>query len=166
MRLPFRWTRLLAATVAASGLLSLPLFARADDGAGDDEQQEVAKKIREQMDKILRLMRDNEAKLLEAARQGTERPGAIDVKTPQPPEGKGGQAAGMDSGGMDSGGMDDSAMGESGSAGMDGAKGDGGTPVDTGRKAKAAIDELLDGVRKDGAKIPKELEELIRMIPT
>ncbi len=152
--IPRSLSRVVAGLAAAAALSALPLSARADD---EGDAQSLEKQIREQMDKIMRLMRDNEKALLKAASGGAEKPAAVDVKVPVPPEGSSGAA-------MEGG---DAAMGDGHSAGMDGAEPDQGSqPGASGHEAKKGIDELLDGVRSNGAKIPKELEELIRMIPT
>ena len=120
---------------------SLAPTALAEDGEGEGADS-VEKKIKEQMDKILKLMRENEGAILAASQGSGKRPAGAKVEapeSPQPPQG--GQAPG--------------------------AKPDGGTtPGARGDEIKKKMEELIRSTQEGGGTIPKELEELVKMIPT
>jgi hypothetical protein len=140
-----RWRVAFLATSAVAATLAFAPFARADDGDGEGES--VEKKVRAQMEKVLELMRSSEKQLLEASRVGGKKPDAPEVKPPDaptrpsnpPPEG-GSQGTPPPS---------PSSGGPAGGADSD------------GERARKALEEVL----RSGAKVPHELEELVRMIP-
>ena len=139
-----RWRRAAAPLACALALgFGLPAFApRAalaeeggpDEGSGGNE--ELERKIKAQMDKILRLMRENEKALLEAASRGGKKPAGVDVTPPDAPPA------------------------------MEGAQPSAGTPPSEGGQVRREIDELIRLTTQNGGTIPKELEELVKMIPT
>jgi hypothetical protein len=134
-----RWTLALAGIVA----LATPL-ARAEEGeppSGEDPFRE----IREQMEKISRLMRENEALLLEASRVGGEAPAPVSVDPPPAPRTPDEKAATDEKGARESDGPDASANGE---------------------EIRRRLEKLIRGSSERGVAIPKELEELVRMWPT
>jgi hypothetical protein len=80
---------------AAGGLLRP---AAADDGDGSGQMNEVSRKVREQMQKIIQLMQENEKALLRLSTGQGGRPGHPEVVPPEgtqpPPGGTGSAAAG------------------------------------------------------------------------
>ncbi len=129
----------LAASVA---LCAVPATLSAEEeGPGA-----VEKKIKEQMEKILKLMKENEDALLKLSTGKSADPKGVDIEPPVPPEG---------SPPPSSGGSGSSGSGASG-GGAGGSKGD-----DIRRK----LEELLEQQR-GSSRIPGELEALVRMIPT
>jgi hypothetical protein len=152
--------RLVPALLASATLFLLPLPAHAEEGEEEEgAPEDLQKKIQEQMQKIVRLMRDNEQRLLEAARGGGERPGPVEVKPPDEAQ------ASMAESSMAEPAMGEPAMGDPSMAEPSMADGAGTTPRERGEAIRRSIEELLEGVRRDGQRIPKEIEELIRMIP-
>lgn len=141
-----------------SGLLlagaSLGTAAAQDDG-GDESPEAVQKKIRAQMEKILRLMRENQQALLEASVRGGEKPKGPEVDPPDAPD-----APAMEGG---TGGQ--SPPPEGSGQPPPGGSGDGGAG-EAGEKAKRAVEELIRTTQTTGGTIPAELETLLRMIPT
>src|SRR5690349_22574580 len=90
-------------------------------------------------------MKENEAALLEASRQGGRRPDGPDVKPPEPPEGTPPPAMGPPEGAPPEGG---------------------GEPGARGQEIRKKLEELVQTTQDKGGSIPKEIEELIKMIPT
>jgi hypothetical protein len=129
------------ALLLAGGAVALPApLARAEDGPGGEKPAEdLEAQIKAQMEKVVRLMRENEKALLEASVLGGRRPEGVDVK---PPPG-GTQGAG--------------------SAQPPPA---GGTPPPQGEDARRKIEEVLRATQQRGGTIPGELENLVKMIPT
>lgn len=140
---PARSTAFLTASLLACALLAGARGARADDPpqGGDDVQAKIEAKMRE----ILRLMRENGKALLEAAQGGTTKPKGVDFVPPDPsmsePPPPGGAGSGMDGGA--------------------GGSSEGGA----GGEIRRRMDEIIEQSTRTGVAIPKELEELIRMIP-
>lgn len=112
--------------------------ASAEDGAGQDTKA----KIKAKMEKILELMKANEKALIELSVGKDAKPKRVDIDVPPPESAAGG------SGG--SGGSSGSAGGSSGSSGGGAAE---------------KLEELLKQMQQGGG-IPKELKELVEMIPT
>lgn len=124
--------------------------ASAEDGAGQDTKA----KIKAKMEKILELMKANEKALIELSVGKDAKPKRVDIDVP-PPESAAGGSGG--SGGSAGGG---SAGGSSGSAGSEGSSGGA-----AGGGAAEKLEELLKQMQQGGG-IPKELKELVEMIPT
>jgi hypothetical protein len=110
---------------------ALLVGARGAVAAPEDGEEDLKAKIKQQMEKILQLMRESEAALLEATTVGAERPAGVDV--PVPP---GTEAPPL------------------------------GGPGATGEEVRKRLEELINGQQRMSGQIPKELEELVRMIPT
>ena len=131
----FRWPALLLGL----GLLvgpAVPAFA--DDGGGDEGSSSVEKEIKDQMDKILKLMRENEKAILDAARGSGKKPEGVEVAPP--PQGE--------------------------QAGMAEAPPAGTPPPERGEEIRRRMEELEKTTTERGGTIPKELEELVKLIPT
>jgi hypothetical protein len=141
-RLPFlRAPWLLAATVAAALATAPPSAAEEGEGEGEgSEAKSLQEVLTEQMQKIVRLMRENEAALLEASRGAKADPKAVDVRPPDAPP--------------------------AGSSGMQGEPPPaGGAPPERADEIRRKMDELIRGSTERGRSIPKELEELVKLIP-
>lgn len=72
----------------AAGLALLPFLAgpaRAEDGEGADSPEAVQAKIKAQMEKIIRLMRENQQALLEASLGSGKKPKGAEVEPPETP---------------------------------------------------------------------------------
>lgn len=122
--------------------------ARADEPP--PEGGDVQAKIEAKMKEILRLMRENGQAILEASKGGTEKPKGVTVTPPEPPRSDGATPPpDGPSGGMD-GGM---------------AGGSTGTEPGAGGEIRRRMEEIVEQANKTGAAIPRELEELVRMIP-
>ena len=145
----------------------LPLFAagclgfaarpaRAEDGP-PSPQDDVRAKIKAQVEKILKLMRENEAALLEASTAGGAAPKGADVKVPDLPPAPTGTTPPPEGGG--------NGQGNDGASGSQG-KGGGSTGPATGEEIRKRLEELINGQQKGAAKIPDELAELVKMVPT
>lgn len=117
--------------------------ALAEDGAGQD----VKAKIKAKMEKILELMKANEKALIEMSVGKDAKPKRVDIDVP-PPDGA---ASGSSGSGGDAG-----SSGTSGSSGSSGAE---------GASAAEKLEQLLRDMQSGGT-IPKELKELVEMIPT
>lgn len=106
-----RWIPRVCALAVALLALS-PCAARAEE-----EMDETSRKVMEQMEKIIRLMRENEQALLTVSAGGQARPRPVEVEPPAPAE------------------------------------------------AAPSLEELVRGQRQTSERIPRELEELVRMVP-
>jgi hypothetical protein len=124
------------APLALCASLSLAGRALADDGPPEPENLE--QKIKAQLEKIARLMKENEAALLEASRGSGKRPDGPDVKPPD---------------------------GEAPPAMQPEKPPEGPSPAGRGEEVRKRIEELLKTTQQSGGAIPKEIEELIKMIP-
>ena len=153
MRAPLSSLRValpLALFLAGAGLVIPAPLARAEDGpvgpegSEDDEEkaEDLEAEIKAQMDKILRLLRDNEKALLEASVAGGRRPEGVAVEPPP-------------------GSSESAAMSEPPPAGTPPA----GTPPQ-GEEVRRRIEELVRSTQQQGGTIPGELENLVKMIPT
>jgi hypothetical protein len=111
-------------------------LAFADEG---ETGESVEQKIKAQLEKIARLMKENEAALLEASRAGGAKPEGPDVKPPEDPPPPAMEGATPPEGGPPSG--------------------------ERGRDIRKRMEELLKTNQEKGGAIPKEIEELIKMIP-
>jgi len=119
--------------LAGAVLLSPAAFAEDGEGAGDD----LKKKIRAKLEKILKLMRDNEAALLKLSTGTAAKTRKVEVDVPE------GQPQGGEAG-----------------------KGDAGSKSGpSGESAVEEIKKLLESVSKKGGSIPDELKQLVEMIP-
>ncbi len=116
--------------------------ALADEGQGQD----VKAKIKKKMEKILELMKANEKALVELSVGKDAKPKRVDIDVP-PPEGKAGGSSGA-----------------SGSDGASGSSGSSGSSGMSGVEIRKKLEELMSG--EGGGAIPKELKELVEMIPT
>jgi hypothetical protein len=139
-----------AAAVVPLTLFALPAAsARAEDGEGGDGEEgpEVLEaKLREQMDKILKLMRENEQAILAASAGSGKKPVGPEVETPDAPESS-------------------KPPPRNAPPKADGSGG-GETPGSKGDDIKKRMEELIRATQEQGGSIPKELEELVKMIPT
>ncbi len=146
--------RALAGALALAGLalLSTPRRGYAAD-EGEEGAKSLEEKLKAQMEKVLRLMRENQKALLEAARGSGKQPGPVDVPIPD------------DAGGMGGRGSDGGMVG--GSPPEGGRPPEGGTPPpgERGEDIRKRMEEILKTSEQRGGAIPKELEELVRMIP-
>jgi hypothetical protein len=126
----------MAAAFVVAGGVALGSGARAEE-----EERSIQDQVREQMQKIARLMRENEKALLTLSTGADASAKPVDVEVPEdaspeaappptspPPQG------------------DD--------------------PSEKGRAAAQAMEELLRKRETSATSIPRELEELVRMIPT
>src|SRR5262245_43423497 len=131
---------LAAATAGALALFGAATFApsaRADDeGEEGGDAQGTEKKIKEQMDKIVRLMRENEKAILAASQGSGKRPEGANVETP-PSDGS--STATPKPSNPNSEGSD-------------------GSPAGRGDEIKKKMEELLRTTQDGGGSIPKELE--------
>jgi hypothetical protein len=138
----------LAALAAASLLAAAPSLASARPDGEGEEPQTLEQKIMAQMEKVLRLMRENEKALLEATRGSGKKPTGVEFTPPVAPEsGMAAPEAGM----------------ASPEAGMEAPPPS--APPSGGEEIRKRIDELLKISGEKGAQIPRELEELVKMIP-
>lgn len=155
---PHRLTlrRRLAAFAAVLALAGATLgTAAAQDDDGDESPEAVQQKIKAQMEKILRLMRENQQALLEASLRGGEKPKGPEMVPPDSP----------DAPAMDGGGGGQAPPPEGSVPPPSGGSGDG-SAGEAGEKAKRAVEELIKTTQATGGAIPGELETLLRMIPT
>jgi hypothetical protein len=145
----------LAAILVAAFAGAVAAPARAEDGEGEEgeeaEGDDVSARIREQMEKIARLMRENEEALLEASRVGGRDPGPVEVTPPPTPE----------SADSPEGAAPPRHQPPEGIA----PPPEGGTPRERGEEIRRRMDDLIRGSSERGGRIPRELEELVRMIP-
>jgi hypothetical protein len=144
------WSRraALVAVFSMAGFLSITTnapAARAEDGEeGDDDAPEaVESKIRAQMEKILKLMRDNEKAILAASQGSAKRPDGVTVPPPESPP----TSASHENIGKPEGG------------------GDRATPPARGDDISKKMEDLIRSTQHAGGSIPKELEELVKLIP-
>ena len=134
-----------ALLLAALGLLAVPrgrAFADGEGGEGGEGQESLQQKIKAQMEKVLKLMRESEKALLDASRTGGKKPPAPEIPPPEGPS-------------MEGAGMADPGMGSP----------EGGAPPGEGEKVRQELEELLKAARSTGGAVPGELEELVKMIP-
>jgi hypothetical protein len=148
--------------ILAAGCLSLAARpARAEDGP--TPQEDTRAKVKAQVEKMLKLMRENEAALLEASSAGGNAPKGPDVKVPELPPSPSGQNP---QGGGEQGG---NGSGANGGTPPSGGSSNGGTPPNGGNRGeeiRKRLDELIQGQQQGSGKIPGELETLIEMVPT
>jgi hypothetical protein len=130
-----------AAVVLASLGLSCAV-ARAEDepDAGADA---LEKAIKEQMEKVIRLMHENEKAILEASTGSGKKPAGVDVKPPVAPE--------------EPSMADGSPPPSGGETGEDAVPG--------GESTRRAIEELIRTTESAGGAIPAQIEELVKLIP-
>lgn len=144
--------RRLGAGLVAAGLLGVPAAFLAPRAHAADEPppegEDLQAKIQQKMQEILRLMRENGKAILDASQGGGARPKGVDV-TPPPPDGT--PPSGTPPPGV-----------TPPPGGMEGSE-----PAGSGEDVRRRMDELLKQMGSGGAAgaIPKELEELVRMIP-
>ena len=122
---------------AAAALLAPPSRALADGPAEGGDADSLKREIQAQAEKIVRLMRENEKALLEASRGSGKKPAGVDVGPIEP------------------GGAREGAAAPAGT----------GLPQG-GDEVRRRLEDLLKASQEKGATIPKELEELVKMIPT
>jgi len=137
MRFPHRRIAFFAVALAL-GLCVHPPVARAES------QEELARKLKEQMQKIVELMKENEEALLEASTGARARAHPVDVKVPDLPP-AGGHAKGGDA---TSPGAQGKAKGKA-----------------KGKDAARSLEELIRNQRRTAGQIPRGLEELVQMVP-
>ncbi|MFM8387282.1 MAG: hypothetical protein ACKOCB_10780 [Planctomycetia bacterium] len=137
----------LALTLLALLLPAVPLRA--------EEPGDLERKLKEQMEKVLRLMRENEEALLRASQQGGAAPKGPDIPIPPLPPAPGGQGG---PGGAPQGG------GSQGGGAQGGGQAGSGAGT-SGEGARVALEEILKVLREGGGAIPGEIESLMRMLP-
>lgn len=120
-------------------LLAPGVAAAEDEGAGRDD---LKAKIKKKMEEILELMAENERALLELSTGADGKPRRVDVEVPDVPPAKGASGTGSD-----------------------GSSGSSGGATKSGEEIARRLRELIEGQRGRGQRIPKEMEELLRMIP-
>jgi hypothetical protein len=150
-----RFPRSLTALLAAGCLFLAAPLARADDAPPPDD---LKAQLKAQVEKILKLMRENEAALLEASTAGGAAPKGPDVKIPEPPTNPGGTGTPPPSG-------DKTGSGSAGGANGGGGNGSG-TAGTRGDEIKKKLEELIKGQQQGASKIPDEIANLVKMIPT
>ena len=130
--------KLLPIALALLGALALATPAGTPTAfAGPEEGEDpIAAKIKAQMDKIIKLMEENEEAILTLSTGGKAEPKKVDVTVPPGTETKDPQA------------------GDSSS-----------NSTESGASAAEKLKELVNSQRKVGGQIPGELEELVRMVP-
>jgi hypothetical protein len=114
--------------------------AWAEDGSGSST--DIKGQIKQKMEKILKLMKQNEEALLKLSEGHQAQPRKVDVKVPDTPSKTGSKAT---PGGSSTQGNSEGA---------------------TGTKGEDVAKKLGKLVRAQGGTIPKELRELAEMIPT
>lgn len=156
---------LLAAATAALVLVLGAGTARAEEGGapGDD----VRAQIKAKMERILKMMRENEDALLRlsSGREAATRKPEIEIPPPQEGAGESGQGADSAGNGGESGrsGSQGGGAGEEGNPGAGGPSGtEGGALPGSGGEAVRTLDEILKGTEP----IPDEIKQLVQMIPT
>jgi len=150
-----RFPRPLLPVLLVGGLAfsSSRAFAEEGDGPADDPRA----KLKAQAEKILRLMRENEAALLEASTLGGAQPKGPDVPipdTPPAPSPSSSQGSPQGSGGTNGGGSSGGSNG--GSSGGSGARGE---------EIRRKLEELIKGQQQGAGRIPDELAQLVQMLP-
>lgn len=143
--LPKLRSLVLFALIAAALAFAPAAYAEDGEQGGGD----LKKKIQEKMEKILQLMRDNEAALLKLSTGKAATTRKVDVEIPDGTTSKG-------SGSGDPSG--DKADGSSG-------KSDGSSGAAKGEDAVKQMEKLLESVSKKGGSIPDEIKQLVEMIP-
>jgi hypothetical protein len=134
-----RTIRSLALLASVAAAIAFSPFAHAEEGEGGGG--DLQKKIQAKMEKILELMRANEAALLKLSTGKAAATKKVDVEVPDAPK----------------------AEGASGTKGSDGAGASGeGT---SGKDVTKEIEKLLESVTHKGGSIPDEIKQLIEMIP-
>ena len=131
-------SKLFGAALLAGSLAFFAPTAHAEEGeaAGGD----LKKKIQQKMEKILKLMRENEEALLKLSTGKSAKTKRVDVDVP-PPDGAGNKGG---------------ASGATGTSGSEGA---------SGKDAAKELEKLLETVSEKGGSIPSELKQLVEMIP-
>jgi hypothetical protein len=130
---------------AGAALLALGSFAARPASAEDESEGDLRQKIQKQMEKILQLMRENEKALLVASSGGEADPTSPEVVVPP---GEASKESGEKPSGEPSGGAA------------------GGDPGTRGEEIRRRLEEVLSGQGAKSRAIPRELEELVKMIPT
>ena len=113
-----------------------------DEGAPPDDLQA---KVKKKLEKVLKLMRENEEALLKLSTGSAAAPKKVDLEPP-PQDGSGNSGSASD--------------GESGSS-SGGSQGAGASGEDVRKK----LDEMIKGQQGAGGKIPDELKQVVEMIP-
>lgn len=131
----------LAGTLAGTGLLLAA--APAAHAEGEEGGPSIEEQIKEQMKKVIQLMKENEQAILEASRGSGKKPEGVQV-TPPPDEGSATKPP---------------------PEGSTGKKPEGEAPPAKGQDIQKRMDELIKSTQSGGGMIPQELEQLIRMIP-
>ena len=147
--MPF--SRTLTALLAAGCLTVAAPYARAADEAGPEDPRA---KLKAQVEKILKLMRENETALLEASMAGGAAPKGPDVKVPDVPPAPGAPGA-----------PETPPPSGAGSEGTPSGSGSGSAGT-RGEEIRKRLDEIIKGQQSGSNRIPDELAELVRMIPT
>ena len=124
--------------IAIALLIVGALVAAPAAWAEDEEPQSLEDKIKQKMERILQLMRQNEKALLKLSAGIEAETKRVDVPVPDGQQGKG-KGKGAESG--------------SESAGS------------SGKKATEELERLMKSSRSEGGKIPDELKQLVEMIP-
>ena len=135
---PLPKLRSLALFALIAAALAFAPAAYAEDG--EQGGGDLKKKIQEKMEKILQLMRDNEAALLKLSTGKAATTSKVDVKIPDEiPDGTTGKGSGSG----------DKSGGSSGK----------------GEDAVKEIEKALESLSKKGGTIPDEIKQVVEMIP-
>lgn len=145
--------RHLGTGLLAAGLLAVPASLLAPTARAADEppsgEEDLQAKIQKKMQEILRLMRENGKAILDASQGGGGRPKGVEV-TPPPTDGSPPPGSTPPPGGTPP------------PRGKEGTE-----PGGAGTDVRRRMEDLLKQLSSQGGAgaIPKELEELVRMIP-
>ena len=150
-----RFSRSLTALLAAGCISLAAPLARADDAPPPDD---LKAQVKAQVEKILKLMKENETALLEASMAGGAAPKGPDVKVPDVPPAPGAPGSPET--------PPPGAPPPSGAGGAEGTPSGSGTPGTRGEEIRKRLDEIIKGQQAGSSRIPEELAELVRMIPT
>ena len=140
-----------SALEAAVGL-ALVAFLLAPPSYAEGEGEEggaagIEKKVQQQMEKILQLMRENEKAILDASRGGSKQPAGVEVTPP------------------DAAGMDVAVPPPEGGTPPGGTPPPGTTPPPRGDDVRRRMEDLVKQMQGKGGSIPGEIEALLQMIP-
>lgn len=150
------------------GVCLLAPAAFADEGEGQSPEE----KLKEQVEKILKLMKANREALLKLSTGGKDKPRDVEVKIDPPPSssssssGSEGGSSGSEGGSSGSeGGSSGSEGSSAGSSGNEGGASGSSGGERTREELQKAIRELLKGQQASSGMIPGELSKLVKMIP-
>lgn len=145
---PLPKLRSLALFALIAAALAFAPAAYAEDG--EQGGGDLKKKIQEKMEKILQLMRDNEAALLKLSTGKAATTSKVDVEIPDSTTSKG-SGSGDESGDK--------------SGDKSGGKSGGSSGTAKGEDAVKEIEKALESLSTKGGIIPDEIKQVVEMIP-